>query len=88
MVKNAINNSIIDILIDNKGEALDKRIEELLKGESKTDLINNRLLFFEKFKTYYNYFREHLLEKRIGYQGLQYRSGNGRNRIFRSALPW
>ena len=50
-----------------------KRIEELLQGENKTDLINNRLLFFEKFKTYYNYFREHLLEKRIGYQGLQYR---------------
>ena len=26
-------NSIIDILVDNKGEALDKRIEELLKKE-------------------------------------------------------
>ncbi|MBN1216482.1 MAG: hypothetical protein JXA99_13710 [Candidatus Lokiarchaeota archaeon] len=31
--KRPIINSIIDILIDNKGEALDKRIEELLRKE-------------------------------------------------------
>ena len=31
--KRPVINSIIDILIDNKGEALDKRIEELLRKE-------------------------------------------------------
>jgi len=50
-----------------------KRLDELLKGEQKTTLIKNRLLFFEKLETYYTEFYNHLLEKRIGYQGLQYR---------------
>ncbi len=31
--KRPVINSIIDILVDNKGEALDKRIEELLRKE-------------------------------------------------------
>jgi len=50
-----------------------KRLEELLKGEKKTDLIKNRFSFFEKLETYYTSFRAHLLDKKIGYQGLQYR---------------
>jgi len=50
-----------------------KRLEELLKGEQKTDLIHKRLAFFEKFESYYTALYSHLLEKRIGYQGLQYR---------------
>jgi hypothetical protein len=32
---NPITNAIIDILIDNKGEILDKRLEELLKKDYK-----------------------------------------------------
>ncbi|MBY8982495.1 MAG: hypothetical protein KGD57_06085 [Candidatus Lokiarchaeota archaeon] len=31
--KRPVINSIIDILVDNKGEALDKRVEELLRKE-------------------------------------------------------
>jgi len=50
-----------------------KRLEELLKGEKKTDLIKNRFNFFDKLETYYTSFRAHLLDKKIGYQGLQYR---------------
>ena len=50
-----------------------KRLEELLKGEKKTELITNRFNFFEKLETYYTSFRAHLLDKKIGYQGLQYR---------------
>ena len=50
-----------------------KRLEKLLKGEKKTDLINSRFYFFEKLETYYIEFRKNLLEKKIGYQGLQYR---------------
>ena len=50
-----------------------KRLEELLKGEKKTKLINKRLQFFEKLETYYTSFYNHLLEKKVGYQGLQYR---------------
>ncbi len=50
-----------------------KRLEELLKGEKKTTLIKKRFLFFEKLEQYYTAFYTHLLEKQIGYQGLQYR---------------
>ena len=50
-----------------------KRLEELLKGEQKTDLIKNRFAFYEKLETYYTAFYKHLLEKKVGYQGLQYR---------------
>jgi len=50
-----------------------KRLEELLKGEQKTILIKKRFLFFEKLEQYYTAFYAHLLEKKIGYQGLQYR---------------
>ncbi len=50
-----------------------KRLEELLKGEQKTDLIKNRFLFFEKLESYYTSFYKYLLEKKVGYQGLQYR---------------
>ncbi len=50
-----------------------KRIEELLKGEQKTDLIQNQIQFFEKFESYYNALYSHLLENNVGYQGLQYR---------------
>ncbi len=50
-----------------------KRLEKLLKGEQKTDLINKRLRFFEKLETYYTAFYKYLLEKKVGYQGLQYR---------------
>ena len=50
-----------------------KRIEELLKGEQKTNLINSRLAFFEKFESYYTTLYTHLLNKKLGYQGLQYR---------------
>ncbi|MCF6346840.1 MAG: PD-(D/E)XK nuclease family protein [Flavobacteriaceae bacterium] len=50
-----------------------KRLEELLKGEQKTELIKNRFRFFEKLETYYTAFYKHLLEKKVGYQGLQYR---------------
>jgi len=50
-----------------------KRLEELLKGEQKTDLIKTRFRFFEKLETYYTSFYKYLLEKKVGYQGLQYR---------------
>ena len=50
-----------------------KRLEELLKGEQRTTLIKKRFLFFEKLEQYYTAFYAHLLEKKIGYQGLQYR---------------
>ncbi len=50
-----------------------KRLEELLKGEQKTDLILNQIQFYEKFEGYYNALYSHLLENNVGYQGLQYR---------------
>ncbi len=50
-----------------------KRLEELLKGEQKTELIKNRFHFFEKLEIYYTSFYTYLLEKKVGYQGLQYR---------------
>jgi hypothetical protein len=50
-----------------------KRLEELLKGEQKTELIKNRFRFFEKLELYYTSFYNYLLEKKVGYQGLQYR---------------
>ena len=51
-----------------------KRLEKLLqKGEKKTELIKNYFLFFEKLENYYNTLYHHLLGKKIGYQGLQYK---------------
>jgi len=50
-----------------------KRLEQLLKGKKQTDLIKKRSQFFEKLESYYTSFYQHLLEKKIGYQGLQYR---------------
>jgi len=50
-----------------------KRIEELLKDEPKTELIFNQIQFFEKFEIYYTSLKTHLLEKKVGYQGLQYK---------------
>lgn len=50
-----------------------KRLDDLLKGEKKTDLINSQILFFENFEKYYTDLYTHLIEKKIGYQGLQYR---------------
>jgi len=50
-----------------------KRLEELLKGEQKTDLILNQIQFYEKFEDYYNSLYSHLLKNNVGYQGLQYR---------------
>ncbi|MGB5362092.1 MAG: PD-(D/E)XK nuclease family protein [Aureibaculum sp.] len=54
-----------------------KRLEKLLeKGEKKTDLIKNYFLFFEKIENYYNTLYHHLLGKKIGYQGLQYKEAS------------
>ncbi|WP_117879973.1 PD-(D/E)XK nuclease family protein [Aureibaculum luteum] len=50
-----------------------KRIETLLKGEQKTDLILNQVKFYEKFESYYDRLYSYLVESKIGYQGLQYR---------------
>lgn len=50
-----------------------KRLETLLKGKQKTDLIDKRLRFYEKLETYYVSLYNYLLEKKVGYQGLQYR---------------
>ncbi len=50
-----------------------KRLEELLKGEQKTDLISNQIRFYEKFENYYESLYSHLLKAKVGYQGLQYR---------------
>ncbi|MET2986275.1 PD-(D/E)XK nuclease family protein [Aureibaculum conchae] len=50
-----------------------KRLETLLKGEQKTDLILNQVKFYENFESYYNTLYGYLLEKKVGYQGLQYR---------------
>lgn len=51
-----------------------KRLEKLFqKGDKKTDLIKDYFLFFEKIENYYNSLYNHLIEKKIGYQGLQYR---------------
>jgi len=50
-----------------------KRLETLLKGEQKTDLILNQVKFYENFEGYYKALYAYLLENKIGYQGLQYR---------------
>lgn len=50
-----------------------KRLETLLKGEQKTDLISKQVKFYENFESYYNTLKKYLLENKIGYQGLQYR---------------
>ena len=51
-----------------------KRLEKLFqKGDKKTDLIKNYFLFFEKIENYYNSLYNHLIGKKLGYQGLQYR---------------
>jgi len=62
------------------------RLEELLKGEKKTDIINNRMAFFEKLETYYTALRSHLLDKKIGYQGLQYREASDNIYFYINAL--
>lgn len=41
--------------------------------EDKTDLINKQLEFWDKLPLYYTSLYNHLLEKKIGYQGLIYR---------------
>lgn len=51
-----------------------KRIENWdLENEEMTDLTQNYLKFFEKIKTYYKGLQSHLLEKKLGYQGLLYK---------------
>jgi len=63
-----------------------QRFEELLEGEKKTDIINNRIQFFEKLETYYSALRTHLLDKKIGYQGLQYREASDNIYFFINSL--
>ncbi|WP_298550333.1 PD-(D/E)XK nuclease family protein [uncultured Algibacter sp.] len=41
--------------------------------ENKTDFVKNYLSFWKKLYGYYNSFSDHLLSKKIGYQGLIYR---------------
>ena len=41
--------------------------------ENKTTFVKNYLSFWKKLYGYYNYFSKHLLNKKIGYQGLIYR---------------
>ncbi|MDB2462827.1 PD-(D/E)XK nuclease family protein, partial [Algibacter sp.] len=41
--------------------------------EHQTDFVKNYLAFWKKLYGYYNAFSEHLINKRIGYQGLIYR---------------
>lgn len=50
-----------------------KRLEQLLNGKPSTDLINNRFAFFENLENYYTSLHNELLEKKVGYQGLQYK---------------
>jgi len=49
--------------------------------EKKTNLIENYIQFWEQLKLYYKEFSDLLIEKKIGYQGLQYRKAaeNGFN---------
>lgn len=50
------------------------RIENWFKNEQqKTDLTTKYIRFFEQIESYYTKFYQILLEKKIGYQGLQYR---------------
>lgn len=53
-----------------------KRLETLLKGEQKTDLILNQVKFYENFWGYYNALYTYLVENKFGYQGLQYREAS------------
>ena len=50
-----------------------KRLETLLKGEEITELISKQVQFYSKFKMYYSALYSHLLEHKLGYQGMQYR---------------
>ncbi|MDY7394781.1 PD-(D/E)XK nuclease family protein [Aureibaculum sp. 2210JD6-5] len=50
-----------------------KRLETLLKGEEITDLISKQVQFYANFENYYNELYAHLLDNKIGYQGMQYR---------------
>ena len=53
------------------------RIESWFKKEeSKTELTKKYMHFFEKIEVYYTVFYQHLLQLKIGYQGLQYREAN------------
>lgn len=59
---------ILDYLNDTK------RLEQWnLKENSRSELINNYLGFFESIKTYHEFLWKHLCSKKIGYQGLIYR---------------
>ncbi len=55
------------------------RIESWFKNQNKsTELTNRYIQFFEKIELYYAQFYQHLKEKQIGYQGLQYREAHFR----------
>ncbi len=41
--------------------------------KEKTELVKNYITFWESMLEYYNNFKQHLLQKKIGYQGLLYR---------------
>ena len=51
-----------------------KRIEQWDPGaQTGSPMVKNYLSFFDKIITYYNAFKEHLIDKNTGYQGLVYR---------------
>jgi len=53
------------------------RIDNWFKNnQDRTKLSHKYLQFFEKIETYYSKFYKHLISKKIGYQGLQYREAD------------
>lgn len=50
-----------------------QEINHWSKQENKTDLVKKYLSFWNKLFEYYTHFKEHLIDSKIGYQGLIYR---------------
>jgi hypothetical protein len=73
---------ILDYLNDSK------RLEQWnLKENSRTQLIDKYLAFFENIKTYHNFLWKHLCSKKIGYQGLVYRIASDRIQEYITGNP-
>ncbi len=71
---NEIDRHLIDTnYIFNYLKSIDRLENWNIEKGAETALIKKHLSFFERLEVYYHRFYEHLLSKKLGYQGVQYR---------------
>ena len=71
---NEIDRHIVDTAyIFNYLKSIDRLENWNIEKGSETKLIKDHLNFFDRLETYYHKLYEHLLSKKLGYQGIQYR---------------